>query len=354
MSTVRIPLHLAAILLLAIVALAACAPATTALPTQSAQPTQPATAPVATSVPPAQAPTNPPAAAPTNAPAATAPSASAAMAEIKVADSKLGKILTDGKGMTLYIFTKDTPNTSTCYDACAKNWPPLLSDAKPTLGDGVDGALIGTTQRKEGTSQVTYNGMPLYYWANDKAAGDTTGQGVGGVWWVIAPDGKAITTGAAPAAAPTTAPAANTPASSASANVVEIKAVDSTFGKILADGKGMTLYIFTKDTANTSNCYDACATNWPPLLSNGKPDLGDGVDSSLIGSTQRKDGTTQVTYKGMPLYYWAKDKQAGDTTGQGVGGVWWVITPAGEAITAAPAPAAAPTATKSAAPGSGY
>jgi predicted lipoprotein with Yx(FWY)xxD motif len=102
--------------------------------------------------------------------------------------SDLGTILTDQSGRTLYLFTKDTPGTSTCYDQCAVNWPPLLASdqADLSLPDGVPGTL-GTTQRSDGTTQLTYNGMPLYYWIADQQPGDTTGQHVGGVWFVINP-----------------------------------------------------------------------------------------------------------------------------------------------------------------------
>jgi len=104
-------------------------------------------------------------------------------------NATLGSFLVDSKGMTLYIFTKDTPNTSTCYGGCATAWPPLLTTGAPTAGTGVTASLLGTTTRTDGTTQVTYNGWPLYYWAKDKVAGDTTGENVQNVWFVITPDG---------------------------------------------------------------------------------------------------------------------------------------------------------------------
>ena len=100
-------------------------------------------------------------------------------------------------------------------------------------------------------------------------------------------------------------------------------------GSFLVDSKGMTLYLFTKDTPNTSNCYGGCATYWPPLLTSGAPVAGTGVTASMLGTTKRTDGTTQVTYNGWPLYYYASDKAAGDVTGENVQGVWFVITPSG-------------------------
>ena len=116
-----------------------------------------------------------------------------AEAEISVAtDPTLGKILVGANGMTLYMFTKDEANKSNCNSDCLAKWPPLLTQGKPVLGDGVDASLVGSASLADGTMIVTYNGMPLYYWVNDKAAGDVTGQNVGGVWFVVSPDGKPV------------------------------------------------------------------------------------------------------------------------------------------------------------------
>lgn len=114
-------------------------------------------------------------------------------ATVMVTDNtELGAILTDDKGMTLYLFTNDSPGTSNCYDQCAVNWPPLLTSGDPIAGEGADAGLLGTTERTDGTMQVTYNGWPLYYWINDTGPGDTTGQGVGEVWYVLSPQGEMI------------------------------------------------------------------------------------------------------------------------------------------------------------------
>jgi len=104
---------------------------------------------------------------------------------------------------------------------------------------------------------------------------------------------------------------------------------NAALGSFLVDSKGMTLYLFTKDTPNTSNCYGGCASYWPPLLTNGAPIAGTGVTASMLGSTKRTDGAIQVTYNGWPLYYYLSDKAAGDTTGENVQGTWFVVTPAG-------------------------
>lgn len=105
-----------------------------------------------------------------------------------------GKILVDANGMTLYIFTKDEPGVSNCYDQCAQNWPPLTvaEGETPTAGPGVTGTL-GVIKRNDGTYQVTYNDMPLYRFFKDTQPGDANGQGVKGVWFVVHPDAPSVT-----------------------------------------------------------------------------------------------------------------------------------------------------------------
>ncbi len=103
-------------------------------------------------------------------------------------DATLGSYITASNGMTLYLYTKDTAGVSNCYDACAVSWPPYSPSTLEALvtGAGINGQL-STITRKDGTTQLAYNGMPLYFWKNDKKVGDTTGQNVGGVWFVVKP-----------------------------------------------------------------------------------------------------------------------------------------------------------------------
>ncbi|HUV32926.1 MAG TPA: hypothetical protein VMW31_05080 [Devosiaceae bacterium] len=111
------------------------------------------------------------------------PSAIAQEGAITMMETALGNILTDADGMTLYIFDRDEPGMSNCYDNCAINWPPLLA-ADGATADG-EYTLVSRT---DGTMQWAYDGMPLYYWKNDAAPGDTTGDGVGDVWHVVVAD----------------------------------------------------------------------------------------------------------------------------------------------------------------------
>jgi predicted lipoprotein with Yx(FWY)xxD motif len=119
-------------------------------------------------------------------PAAGAPAAST----VQTAQSEFGAILTDAKGMTLYMFDPDARGQSTCDAECLQAWPVFEGPAQ--AGQGVDASLLGTTKATDGTTMATYNGWPLYYWVDDQRAGDVTGQAVGDVWWVIGPDGEPI------------------------------------------------------------------------------------------------------------------------------------------------------------------
>jgi len=106
-------------------------------------------------------------------------------------------------------------------------------------------------------------------------------------------------------------------------------------GKVLVDSKGRTLYLFTKDSGKKSACVGMCATPWPPLLAHGTPKAGSGAKASLLGTTPRSGGASQVTYNGHPLYTFIKDTSPGDTNGEGVsafGGSWFAVSPAGARV----------------------
>jgi predicted lipoprotein with Yx(FWY)xxD motif len=106
--------------------------------------------------------------------------------------TKLGRFLVDSRGRALYLFEKDTSTTSTCYSACASLWPPLTVSGAPKGSAGVVASKLGTTKRTDGTTEVTYGGHPLYYYAGDAGPGQTTGQGLkqfGAAWYVVAATG---------------------------------------------------------------------------------------------------------------------------------------------------------------------
>ena len=127
-------------------------------------------------------------------PATAAPTTIATQAAggvtVAVASSRLGDILVDGDGRTLYAFTKDKGDQSACSGGCATNWPALTGTA--TAGTGVQASLLSTSMQANGKSQVTYGGKPLYYFAGDAKPGDTNGQGVGNVWFALTADGELV------------------------------------------------------------------------------------------------------------------------------------------------------------------
>lgn len=236
---------------------------------------------------------------------------SAQDAALGVAETpELGEFLTDAEGMTLYTFTKDEPGVSNCYDECATNWPPVYVEGA-TLPDGVEGELT-EIERTDGTMQLAFNGWPLYTFVGDQAPGDTTGQGLNEVWWVAS-----------------TAPAmeASPMASPVAADTVVLIAETPELGMFLTDADGMTLYIFTNDEPGVSNCDEGCLANWPPFVAD-EADLAnvpEGFEGELT-LIDLADGTQMVAYNDQPLYYFIGDQAAGDTTGQGVGDVWFVAT----------------------------
>lgn len=107
--------------------------------------------------------------------------------------SGLGMVLVDSKGMTLYEFQKDQGGESSCYGECAKAWPPLLSEGEPQPSNGADASMLGTTERKDGTMQVTYNDHPLYGFEGDSAPGEANGNNVdafGAEWYALGSNGE--------------------------------------------------------------------------------------------------------------------------------------------------------------------
>ena len=134
----------------------------------------------------------------------------------------------------------------------------------------------------------------------------------------------------------TTARATTTSSDSQSGQSATVDVASSDLGNILVDSQGRTLYLFAKDTGKTSECSGECATDWPPVTTKDTPTTGSGAEASMVGTTTRSDGTTQVTYNGHPVYRFQGDKKAGDTNGEGLvafGAAWYTLSPAGDQIT---------------------
>lgn len=242
---------------------------------------------------------------------------------------ELGQFFTDAEGRTLYLWTVDTvAGSSLCYGPCVDFWPLFTSGEPLTLPEGVDGELT-QIERTDGARQVAYNGIPLYYFAADTAAGDTNGQWVGDSWFVVAPGeqfGAAATMVQQQLASPV------------SASTTLLIAHDPTLGDYFTDADGRTVYLFAKDSAIfTSACTGDCLTTWPPVPAPAGrltlPSDGRGELAPMNGN----DGARQLAFDGIPLYYYAGDTAPGQINGQGVGGVWWVVAPGAQLGAATPA-----------------
>lgn len=249
---------------------------------------------------------------PSSASPTTSASPSAAPAQIKVASTSQGSILTDDKGRALYMFSPDNQGDSVCYNQCAAAWPPTLTGGAPTAGTGADASLLGTTTRTDGSTQVTYNKYPLYTFAFDPKPGDVNGQAAESVWWVLTAAGKPI----------------QPPAKVA----VAAKPV----GKILTDVRGATLYMFAVDKNGKSSCSGDCLKSWIPFQTSGAPTAGTGVKASLLGTTKTTFGATQVTYNKLPLYFFGGDQSPTDAKGQAFKNLWYVVDGKGAPIKKAP------------------
>ncbi len=124
----------------------------------------------------------------------TTTAAPAADATVKVATTKLGMVLVDDKGLTLYRFDNDTtPGASTCgAGVCAQTWPPATVTGTPTAGAGIDASKLSTFARADGSTQLQIAGHPLYRFAGDTKGGDTNGQGILNKWFAAGPDGNKV------------------------------------------------------------------------------------------------------------------------------------------------------------------
>ncbi|MEU0673533.1 SCO0930 family lipoprotein [Streptomyces sp. NPDC006172] len=252
----------------------------------------------------------------TGAGAGTGANAQGSAGELAVsANAELGKVLIDGNGMTLYRFDADLaePPKSNCDGDCAKKWPPVSAD-DASAGDGIDKSLLGEVTRSDGSKQLTVDGWPVYRYAKDANAGDTNGQGVGGKWFALAPDGK------------------KAKAESALPGLSVRK--DPNLGEIVVDKNGMTVYRFLKDKAwpkPVSNCNGACLEKWPVVAPVEANDT-QGVQKKGLMNFTRGDGTQQMTVNCSPIYTFSGDKAPGDINGQGVGGTWYAVAPDGKLV----------------------
>lgn len=243
---------------------------------------------------------------------------------------KLGDVVTDSAGFTLYRFDKDTaePPKSSCSGECATTWPVVAADgAKAT--PGVDAGLVGSVTREDGSEQLTIGGWPMYRHAADKKPGDAEGQGVGGTWFAAAPDGKKAAVGGGAEAggdeADQGAGAGELPGLSTR--------TDPELGEIVVDKDGRTVYRFKKDSAwpMKSACTGDCLDSWPAVKPVAKNDTK-GVLKKGFVVFNRPDGIEQQTINCWPLYTFSGDNEPGEINGQGVGGTWYAVSPQGKLV----------------------
>jgi predicted lipoprotein with Yx(FWY)xxD motif len=219
-------------------------------------------------------------------------------------DPELGVFLTDPQGMTLYVHEGETEDQLICVGQCLSDWRPyLLASGEPVAPPELTdlGGVLGTVVRQGNQRQVTYDGMPLYYWKEDRRKGDALGNGH---------ENRTFAANIGP--------------------VVHVQ-VHPEFGEILVGPNGMTLYTFERDEADMYGCEEGCAQNFPPLVVAGlvrqPPGLTGRTDKLERYPDDFHGQRFQVTYDGRPLYYFARDESPGDVRGNGISGYWAVAQP---------------------------
>jgi predicted lipoprotein with Yx(FWY)xxD motif len=205
-----------------------------------------------------------------------------------------GNYIVDNNGRTLYVFTKDVIGDSTCTGSCLNIWPVFYQE-KIDVASGLNSSDFGTITRSDGEKQTTYQGWPLYYFASDVNPGDMKGEGVNGIWFIARPD-------------------------------YTVFIADKDNMKFIVDAKGNTLYNFTRDKPDLSNCTGDCLKIWPVFYAENivAPST---LNTSDFGVITNSEGSKQTTYKQMPLYYYVNDTKRGDTNGQGVNNAWFAVGP---------------------------
>jgi len=227
-----------------------------------------------------------------------------------------GNIITDGDGNTLYFFTPDADGTSTCIEGCLDNWP-VFYDESLYLGAGLDTDDFGSIDRGEGVMQTTYKGWPLYYFANDNAAGDVNGDGVINKWFVAKPDYTVMLMD-------------NQLVGNDGVNYTGDYTAGDEVIQYLVDAYGNTLYTWVNDR-NERNRFTA-----EDFSNNGAWPIFD-AEGMVYPSTLSADdfdvidvhGESQITFKGWPLYNFGQDAMRGETKGVSVPspGIWPVAVP---------------------------
>jgi len=257
--------------------------------------------------------------------------------------------LIDENGWQMYIFASDTPNNgSQCYGDCALAWPPVLLFPGATFCPdvGVNMSLISMINRTDNTTQLAYNGYPMYYFSLDESPGDQNGNqlvGAGNYWFLMNSMGVPLVPSWLSAGM------ANSTSGSMSIGNFPISAfnmsnnyvvdgnvsktiqvmMDPYYGDYLVDENNRTLYVFSADlNGNISNCVDLCAEVYPPAIANGMPTVQGNLTSSMFSTMQRADNLNQLMVNGLPLYFYKLDLFPGYEEGFDYnlfGGFWYMV-----------------------------
>lgn len=243
--------------------------------------------------------------------------------------ASVGSVVTDSAGMALYRFDKDTPQPpkSNCEGDCAVTWPAVPAD-DASAAAGIDASLLGSVARADGSKQLTLGGWPVYRYAKDTKAGEAKGEGVGGTWHALAPDGKKAVD------KKQKADGNGGMAGMEMKSGAELSVADNEkLGKILVDGQWRTLYRFDKDSAwpMKFGCLGACLDTWKPAPAVDKS-KAEGISGKLVGSVKRPDGSEQLTIDCWPVYTFTGDTGPGQANGHNKQGLWFAVTAEGKKV----------------------
>ncbi len=226
-----------------------------------------------------------------------------------------GDILTDAEGNALYFFAQDIEGESRCEGDCLANWPVFFSE-DVEAGDGLEPADVSSITRTDGTSQTTFHGWPLYYFANDNQTGDVNGDGAGGLWIVAKTDYSILIANGQ---------LVGHDGNNYTSNYEEGEGNTTYF----TDSEGRTVYSFAFDAENTNNFTEEDFSNnsvWPIFYTD-LESLPAGLDEADFGEITVHGEEQQLTYKGWPLYYFGQDTERGDTKGVSFPnpGIWPIV-----------------------------
>jgi len=230
------------------------------------------------------------------------------IATVSSSSDVLTAMRADKSGFTLYTFDKDPVDDSACAGDCINIWPPLLADTGATAM-----SPLSIMTLSNGNTQWAYKSKPLYFFQNDLAAGDINGDEVKDIWHIATLE---------PAIQRTTENGRSLSATGITNVLMSIDGSESNFEVTAMDKDGFSLYFFDNDAMESSNCNGGCLVNWPAFVPNDE-DIAIG-DFTIF---TRSDGTKQWAHQGMPIYFFKNDMARGEINGDGVIGLWHLITP---------------------------